>query len=274
MNENTLVNNLSSLFLQLKQDLFGIIPGFVLAIFILLIGFLVARIIKALTNRFVKNLGRFIPYKNIQDHLQPAKLEPSATLISNILYWIIIFFFLTIATETSGLPVITTLFSSILNYLPKIVVAVLICVIGIIGGVILRDLITSTATSAGITYGGILGKIGQFTLLSISILIGINYVGIDITILTNIILILLSAILLGAALAFALGAKTSVSNILATHYLQKRYKIGQIIKINNIEGRIINITPTNVIIETSEGQVCVPSAHFSECQSILVKEDS
>ncbi len=274
MNENTLVNNLSSLFLQLKQDLFGIIPGFVLAIFILLIGFLVARIIKALTNRFVKNLGRFIPYKNIQDHLQPAKLEPSATLISNILYWIIIFFFLTIATETSGLPVITTLFSSILNYLPKIVVAVLICVIGIIGGVILRDLITSTATSAGITYGVILGKIGQFTLLSISILIGINYVGIDITILTNIILILLSAVLLGAALAFALGAKTSVSNILATHYLQKRYKIGQIIKIKDIEGRIINITTINVIIETSEGQVCVPSAHFAECQSILVNEDS
>ena len=274
MNENTLVNNLSDLFLQFKQDFFGIIPGFLLAIFILLIGFLVARIIKALTNRFVKNLGRFIPYKNIKNHLQPAKLEPSATLISNILYWIIIFFFLTIATETSGLPVITTLFSSILNYLPKIVVAVLICVIGIIGGVILRDLITSTATSAGITYGGILGKIGQFILLSISILIGINYVGIDITILTNIILILLSAILFGAALAFALGAKTSVSNILATHYLQKRYKIGQIIKINNIEGRIIKITPTNVIIETSEGQVCVPSAHFSECQSILVKEDS
>lgn len=274
MNENALVNNLSNLFLRFKQDFFSIIPGFLLAIFILLIGFLVARIIRALTNRFVKNLGRFIPYKNIQDHLQPAKLEPSATLISNILYWIIIFFFLTIATETSGLPVITTLFSSILNYLPKIVVAVLICVIGIIGGVILRDLITSTATSAGITYGVILGKIGQFTLLSISILIGINYVGIDITILTNIILILLSAVLLGAALAFALGAKTSVSNILATHYLQKRYKIGQIIKIKDIEGRIINITTINVIIETSEGQVCVPSAHFAECQSILVNEDS
>lgn len=274
MKYNQPIADLGKLFVQFKQRVFELLPNIVGAIAIFLIGLLIARFLRNLTNRFFKNIGRLIPHKEIQSKLQPVQLERSAGIISNILYWIVIFFFITAATEVLGLPVVTAWLGGITNYLPKIFVAALIGVVGIIGGVVIRDIITTTATSAGITYSNTLGKFSQYAILLVTLLIGIDQIGIDITIITNVLMILISAIFFGAALAFGLGAGTSVSNILASHYAQKTYKVGHIVKISGLKGQIIEITPVAVILQTSDGQLYVPAKQFSEMTSVLISEDS
>ena len=93
----------------------------------------------------------------------------------------------------------------------------------------------------------------------------------DISFLTNLIIILVSAALFGAALAFGLGARGAISNILACYYLQKTYKIGQCVNIGERQGRIVRITPEAVILENAEGFVYVPARHFEESPSLLLK---
>jgi small-conductance mechanosensitive channel len=75
-------------------------------------------------------------------------------------------------------------------------------------------------------------------------------------------------------LAFALGSQTSVSNILAAYYLQKIYKIGQTVKIGDIEGQITQMTPTALILQTPAGQMMVPAKVFSETVSTLTITES
>ena len=193
--------------------------------------------------------------------------------MSKIIYWIILFFSLTAATEVLGLPIITTWLGGIVQYLPNILIAAIIIFLGAIGGVLLRDLIITTAASAGIIYGNILGKITQYAILFVAVLIAINQVGIDIAVLIDLISIVLAALLFGAALAFGLGARTSISNILAAYYLQQRYREGHTIKIREIEGQIIQLTPTAVIVQTSDGQASVPAKEFSENVSTLLKKE-
>jgi small-conductance mechanosensitive channel len=79
--------------------------------------------------------------------------------------------------------------------------------------------------------------------------------------------------LFGAALSFGLGAKTSVSNILASYYLHNTYKEGDTVRINNIEGKIIHINSTSVILNTPDGQVSIPAKDFNEYVSVLIKKD-
>ena len=55
--------------------------------------------------------------------------------------------------------------------------------------------------------------------------------------------------------------------------IAKIYKTGQIIKIGDVKGKIIQITPTAVIIETTEGQVYVPAKMFDEMTSLLSREE-
>ena len=122
-------------------------------------------------------------------------------------------------------------------------------------------------------HGKWLGKIAHYTIVIIAILIAVDQVGINITVLANFIDIFLAALLFGAAFAFGLGARTSVSNILASYYVQNRYHPGQIVRIGEIEGEIIQLAPTSVIIETSQGQVTVPARKFSEETSTLLKKE-
>jgi small-conductance mechanosensitive channel len=89
-------------------------------------------------------------------------------------------------------------------------------------------------------------------------------------ILINIIDIGFAALLFGAALAFGLGAKTAVSNILATFYVRKMYKVGDQVKIDDIQGKIAKIDDTSVVIDTQAGQVIVPAKNFSESKSFLI----
>ena len=151
--------------------------------------------------------------------------------------------------------------------------ATLIGISGIIAAIILRDVTTTAADSAGILYGNVLGKLVQVVIIIVTILIGIDQIGIDVSLLKNIIIIVFSALLFSAAVAFGFGAKTSVSNILASYYLQKIYRIGDKIKVSELEGTIVEITPFGVILDSAEGQVYIPAREFNQQSSILLSRD-
>ena len=167
----------------------------------------------------------------------------------------------------------TAWLSGIAVYLPKALVAILIGAAGVIGGLIVRDIVSSAAVSAGIRYGDTLGRLANYAILLMTVFVAIQQLGINIRFLTILMTILLSGLFLGFALAFGLGARTAVSNILASHYLQRIYKVGHTIRIDGMEGRITRITPVSVILETQEGRASVPAKQFDEGTSVLLKED-
>jgi small-conductance mechanosensitive channel len=76
--------------------------------------------------------------------------------------------------------------------------------------------------------------------------------------------------LLGAALAFGFGGRDLVANILSAHYVHRIYQVGQVVRIDGIEGRIVRITETSVILECAEGDVSVPARTFADQRSTLI----
>jgi small-conductance mechanosensitive channel len=53
-------------------------------------------------------------------------------------------------------------------------------------------------------------------------------------------------------------------------YLLKTYRVGQVVRIGDVEGEIVGITQTGVFIESPAGRVLVPGRRFSEDTSTLV----
>ena len=74
------------------------------------------------------------------------------------------------------------------------------------------------------------------------------------------------------ALAFGLGARTAVSNIIGSHYARQAYQVGQTVRFGDVEGTIAAITPVSVVIRVPYGQVTVPARQFSELPSTLVHD--
>lgn len=272
MNKHAWVAVFGKSYDQIRETLVGFLPNLAGAVLIFLIGVLVAYVMRSIAKRLLKNAGRLIPNKRVRERIRPERMERSAEVISKVLYWIILFFFLTAATEVLGLPVVTTWLSGVAIYLPKALVAILIGAVGVIAGLIARDIVTSAAESAGIHYGATLGKFAYYAILFVTLFVGIQQVGVNIRFLTILMTIVLSGIFLGFALAFGLGARTAVGNILASHYLQRVYREGHTVRIDGMEGRITRITPVSVILETQEGRANVPAKQFDERISILLKE--
>jgi small-conductance mechanosensitive channel len=271
MDKNQVMFDINVMLNQLENIILSFLPKLAVAVVIFLVGFALARLIKALMNRFINRMDRILPSKSLQKKLRQLSTDPSTRLVSNLIYWIVIIFFLTAATEILGLPIITNWLGGLVNYLPNLLLAALLIFTGVIGGRLLRDTINTAATKAGATYGEVIGQFANYVILSIAILLAITQIGVDLAILSGIIYIVLAAILFGAALAFGFGAKTSISNILACYYMQARYQIGETIKIDNIEGRIIEFTSTSLILESDKGQITIPAKKFNEESSVLIK---
>lgn len=272
MNENSWVAVFGKSYDQIRETLVGFLPNLAGAVLIFLLGVLVAYVMRSIAKRLLKNAGRLIPNKRVRERILPERMERSAEVISKVLYWIILFFFLTAATEVLGLPVVTTWLSGVAIYLPKALVAILIGAVGVIAGLIVRDIVTSAAESAGVHYSAALGRFAYYAILLVTLFVGIQQIGVDIRFLTILMTILLSGLFLAFALAFGLGARTAVSNILASHYLQRTYREGHTVRIDGMEGKITRITPVSVILETQEGRASVPAKQFDEMISVLLRE--
>jgi small-conductance mechanosensitive channel len=76
-----------------------------------------------------------------------------------------------------------------------------------------------------------------------------------------------------AALAFGLGARDVVADILAMHYVNKAYQVGQVIRIASQEGRILRTTRTSVLLESAEGELSIPGRHFADHPCVIVTEE-
>ena len=275
MSYQQLLDDFGTLFLGFEQRAVMLLPRLAGALLILLVGLALAYLFRFLSRRLIGELHRLVPGERLQRNLRRLGMEARATqVVGRIVFWIVAIFFLTAATETLGLPVVTTWLGGIGTYLPRFLSAVLIALAGLIGGLFLRGLITTAASSAGLAYAATLGRLAQIAALLVGLLVAVEQAGLNLAFLTSTLLILFGAILFGGALAFALGARTSVANILASHYVQKTYRIGHRVRIGDTEGEIVQITPTAVILEAAEGRVTVPAKRFDEAVSVLLIERS
>jgi small-conductance mechanosensitive channel len=272
MNFELFFNELNKFLSNLLNSIIELLPLFASSLIVLLVGYFIGRLFRFLTKKFINNLPRLFINKKIKNRLYQVNFEHSAIHISNIVFWMILFFTLLLISEIIGVQIITAWFSGIVYFLPNILVAVVIIFFGIICGRLAGNLIVSAANQADISYGNVIGKMAQYGLLFISIIIAVDQLGIEISFLIHIIDIVLAALLFGAALAFGLGAKLSVSNILASYYIHHNYKEGDRVKIDEIEGQIVKINSNSVVLNTKEGQVNIPAKLFSDKISFLLNK--
>ena len=80
--------------------------------------------------------------------------------------------------------------------------------------------------------------------------------------------------LAAVALAFGLGARASVANLIAAHYVARMVTVGQDLMIDDIRGTVIELTPTAVVLKTELGRVVVPAQRFHDTDSVTFIESS
>ncbi|TNF38576.1 MAG: mechanosensitive ion channel [Gammaproteobacteria bacterium] len=262
MNEHvSILSGLSQSFSAMLITLIEFLPRILAALLVLVIGWLIAKAVRSLSIRLVNQLDKFwqkiVSSKGLVS-LQPR--HPPARFVGEILFWLTILITVVMTTEILGLSIFVSWLSEIVSYLPLLISGLLIVLAGFIVSSLVRDLVASGMASAGMHQGDVVGRLVQVVILFTSIVIGTDQVGIDVTFLSVISAIILAATLGSVALAFGLGAKNYVANIIAAHYLRNDIRVGDRIQIDEIEGAVAEITNTRIIIDSRNGRVSLPAS--------------
>ena len=250
------------------------IPRLLIAVIVLIIGWLIARLLKAVIVRLVRGLDNLWRKLIVKKELaEVQKRYPPSKIIGEISFWLIILFFVSLATDILGLTAFVSWISQVVSFIPLLIAGLVIIVAGIILSSLVSDLVVSAAVSAGAIQAELLGRVTQVIILITAIVIGVDQVGIDITFLSIITAILLSTTLGALAIAFGIGAKKHVENIISSHNVRRRYRSGDIVRIRDIEGKILIIGSTDIVIDTADGQVSVPAGIFDTETAVLIERE-
>jgi small-conductance mechanosensitive channel len=245
-------------------------PWLVAAAVLLAIGWALAMLLRLLTSRLVHALGRMVPGAVLRRGLpQPTIERQVSDIIGLIVFWAVLLFFVAAAADALGLAVLSTSLAGLGFYLPRLIGATVIAVVGLVVGNLARDAVTATAAAAGAPFAAAVGQIARVAILVAAGLIAVAELGIDITLLTAVLSVTLLAVLGAFALAFGLGARAAMSNIIGAHYLRQTFEAGQQVRFGDVEGTISAITATAVVVRVPEGQIVIPAKHFSETPSML-----
>lgn len=266
------LTTLGDLVARLTGSFTDYLPHLLTGIIILVAGMVLARLLQAWSTRLVGGLMAWLT-RNDRVQRTMARLglpQTVSTFIGTVVFWVVFLLFLTAAVEVLGLSVLSLLLSSFATYLPSVLSAVLVLFAGLLAGALVRGLVSEVASSVGLSYAFLLGRVSQVAVVLLAVVTSASQLGIDTGPLTLMVTVTGGALLAGAALAFALGAGPVASNVIAAHYVLQAYRVGDTVQIGTTTGRIIEITQTAVMIESTEGRVLIPARKFGEEPSVLL----
>jgi small-conductance mechanosensitive channel len=248
---------------QLQSNLATWLPAVLGAFLLLLAGWLVARIGQAVVVRLLRRLGldRLADRTGIDKGLTSIGAQNTLSFIlARVTYWLILIFFILLALGVLGLTdVVTAALNSFFAFLPRLVAAMAIFLVGAFIARIVGDAITAMTVQSNMPSGRALGRAVRYSLLLVVVILALDELGVQTTILTTIIIVAVAAVALGLALAFGLGNRQLAHSIMAGFHAREEFSPGQTLTIGDETGRLIRIGATKALLETSQGQVSVPN---------------
>jgi len=188
------------------QELMVFLPAIIGAAVLLLAGYFVARQIQKWVNRTLAKLefNRVAKEGGLADVMERA--EPSLDpvhQVGNLAFWLVMLVVILLASTALGLESINEMFGMMLGFLPTLISAIVIVILGIVIGEFVRGLILA---SAGKVEGvPTLARVSKGVVVMIAVFMAVQQVGVAEDIVTTAFTLILGAVALGTGLAFGIG---------------------------------------------------------------------
>lgn len=256
---NQTVNTWSQVFVTSFQQAFSQIIGLapkVLAMAVVLVGgYLVARLVGRLVAALSDRIG--LPTAAERGGLVESMKRVGITrtvsqILGQITFWFLMCVFLMAAFNILELQALSNAMQSVVAYIPKLLVATVVVVIGLLIANFLRGIIATSADRVGITYAERLATGCYYVLALMTFIAAFDQLAIKFALLEQMILIAFAALAVGTGLAVGLGGREVVGGILAGYYTRQRLHAGDVVSVAGFEGTVREVGPVATIIETKE----------------------
>lgn len=201
---------------QALQNFIGFLPALVGALLVLILGWIVAGLLGRLIERVLKSIGfeRAAQSTGIDDFIRQAGSDWSASrIVADIVKWFIRLIAIQAAASILGLTQISEIINAILLWLPNLVVAIAIIVVGALIARFVGGLVRGSTAEMGFGNPELMGAIARYGIIVFAVIAAIDQLGIAETVVNTIFIATVAAIAAAFALAFGLGGREVAGQI-------------------------------------------------------------
>lgn len=181
-----------------------------IALGLLVAGWIVAKLVKELVFRSLLTARFDVASEKagIDEVLVRADIRQSpAELVAVLVYWLVLLGALVTAASALGLPQVSEVVTRCLVYVPKVIAAVLVLILGLFLASFLAGVIRAAAANAGMAESDALAALVRYAVVAFTAAVTLEELGIAPELVRSAFVILFGAVALAMALAFGLGCK-------------------------------------------------------------------
>ena len=199
------------------------IPKVIAFLAILALGWLIAGAISKIVAALLRRLhfNDLIERAGITGMMRSMGVtRDPAGVLSDAVMWLVRIVFLMAACDVADLTVVSRLLERFMAWIPQLVTAVIILVLGGLLANVVSRLVRGAAAESGMSSPDLLAGIAKFGIVAAALIMAVNQVGIDPTLFNTLYMGFVAAVSLAAGLAFGLGARETAGQMVRDWYSQ------------------------------------------------------
>lgn len=248
-------NAVQDSFVQAFNQIITYAPKVLAMVVVVVVGYVAARLVAKAFTALSEKIG-------LQTAAERSGLAASmahmgikrnvASIVGTIMFWLIMCIFLMAAFNVLQLPAVSEAMQGVVSYIPKLLVATVVIVVGLLIASFLRGVVATSADRVGISYAEHLANGCYYVLALLTFIAAFDQLDFQFKLLENLVLIAFGALAVGFALAAGLGGRDVMAGILAGYYLRQRLQTGDHVSVGHLEGVVREVGPVATIVETEE----------------------
>ena len=190
------------------------VPKLLGALFIWIIGGFIAKAIRWEAEKILKTVkfNDVADKIGLSEKLKAGGVKSSASgLLTKMVYWMIMFIVYMLAFNALGLEVVSDLLTSVVQFIPKIIIACILLIVGMFLADFVKDMVKATLKSGSFDNPNLVANIAYYAVMFVAVSMAINTVGIGGDIINTIVTAVFGALSLGLAIAFGLGGRDAAA---------------------------------------------------------------
>jgi hypothetical protein len=208
---------------EIITQIVAFLPQLALALGILMAGFAIAKMVERGTDLALHRIGfdRWMREGGVTEALERAgtRLDPSSVL-AKLVFWTVMLLVILMSASALGVAAVSVLFAELLAYIPNVIAAIIVLVIGILLGEFVKDLVMASA--GGLSMGATLARAGKAAVILLAIFMALEQLDIAQDIVLVFFIAVVGAAALAAGIAFGLGGREVAAEMTRDWYERTR----------------------------------------------------
>ena len=248
------VGEVSSALQSAFQPVINLLPSVVAMFAVLAVGYIVARLLARGADALGQRIGLdgAAERSGLSASMKKVGIERGlSAIVAQLVFWLLMCVFVVAAFNLLNLPSLSAATQKLVDYIPKLMAATTVVLIGLLIASFLRGVIATAADRIGISYADRLASGAYYILALMTFIAAFDQLEIQFALLNQLILIAFGALALGIGLSVGLGGRDVAGGIMSGYYVRQRMQSGDSVNVAGIEGVVREVGPVATVIETT-----------------------